>query len=260
LQGKRHFSGIIRDISERKQAEQQLQRYMTALERSNKELDQFAYVASHDLKAPLRVIDNASSWLEEDLAEHLTGENLENMQLLRGRVARMEKLLDDLLEYSRIGRKMDDSFHEIITGDALLQNILLLLSPPQGFTITISPLIATLQLYRMPLQQILLNLINNAIKHHDRDNGNIEVTVEDQGEYYAFAVRDDGPGIAEQFHEQVFKMFQTLKPRDRVEGSGMGLTLVRKQIEVFNGTLALESAEGAGCTLRFTWPKQQLMN
>ncbi len=227
------------------------------IEAVNKELQEFAYAASHDLKAPLRVIDNASKWLEEDLQEHLTPETRENMNLLRGRIGRMEKLLDDLLEYSRIGRSIDERYAEIVTGEALMDNILGLLSPPSDFRITVSPGFQDIHVRRMPLQQILMNLIGNAIKHHDRKTGCIEVTVEETDAHYAFAIGDDGPGIPAQFHDQVFKMFQTLKPRDQVEGSGMGLAMVRKNVEVFGGTIMLESAAGKGSIFRFTWPKQQ---
>ena len=248
---------INNDISERKKAEEASLRDMQALMRSNKELDEFAYAASHDLKAPLRVIDNASKWLEEDLSPYLTGENRENMNLLRGRVARLERLLEDLLEYSRIGRKTDKRSTETLSGQKLLEDVLELLSPPEGFTVSLSPSLAGVEVRRMPLQQIFMNLIGNAIKHHHRKTGNIEVSVEDAGAYFRFAVRDDGPGIPAQFHEQIFKMFQTLKPRDQVEGSGMGLAMVHKYVEVSGGTIALESAEGQGSTFRFTWPKQQ---
>jgi signal transduction histidine kinase len=228
------------------------------IEAVNKELGEFAYAASHDLKAPLRVIDNASKWLEEDLQEHLTDETRENMNLLRGRIGRMEKLLDDLLEYSRIGRTTDERFVEVVRGDALLADILALLSPQRRFTVTANPRFAEIAVPRMPLQQILMNLVGNAIKHHDKDAGRIDVTVEDGEAYYDFAVKDDGPGIPARFHDQIFKMFQTLKPRDQVEGSGMGLAMVRKNVEVFGGTVNLESSEGNGSTFRFTWPKQQI--
>jgi signal transduction histidine kinase len=221
----RAFLNILDDIDLEKGKATDAYRRAEAV---NKELEDFAYAASHDLKAPLRVIDNASKWLEEDLQEHLTGEPRENMNLLRGRIVRMEKLLDDLLDYSRIGRVSGERFSEIIGGKVLIDNVLALLSPPAGFTVEVSPNFAGIQVSRMPLQQILMNLISNAIKHHDKKKGRIEVTVEDGGAHYAFAVKDDGPGIPPQFQTKVFKMFQTLKPRDQVEGSGMGLAMVKK--------------------------------
>ena len=108
----------------------------------------------------------------------------------------------------------------------------------------------------MPLQQVLLNLIGNAIKHHDKKEGHIEVAVKIGIQHYTFSVKDDGPGIPPEFHEKIFQMFQTLKPRDQVEGSGMGLAMVRKYVELAGGTLHLESSVGHGSTFSFTWPKQ----
>jgi len=267
-QGLMVLSAII-DISERKRLETNVREFNRVLEiqvsertaelrYANQELEEFAYVASHDLKAPLRVIDNCSRWMAEDLEEHLSEESRENMALLRGRVKRMEKLLDDLLAYARIGRVTDARYIETISGDTLMRNILELLAT-EGFEVKVSPSFAAIQVNPMPLQQVLMNLISNAIKHHDKRTGCIEVMVEDRGTMYAFAVKDDGPGIPARFHEQIFKMFQTLRPRDQVEGSGMGLAMVRKHIEVFGGTLNLESEEGKGSTFRFTWPKEQHM-
>lgn len=138
-----------------------------------------------------------------------------------------------------------------------MDNVLALLSPPASFTVTVDTAFTGIRLCRMPLQQILMNLTSNAIKHHDRQEGHIEVTVQDRGPLYAFAVKDDGPGIAAQFHDRIFNMFQTLKPRDQVEGSGIGLTMVRKHIKTFGGSISLESSEGHGSTFRFTWPKHQ---
>jgi signal transduction histidine kinase len=225
------------------------------IEAVNKELEGFAYAASHDLKAPLRVIDNTSRWLEEDLEGQLQEGTRDNMRLLRSRVARMEKLLDDLLEYSRIGRLTDDRFTEIVSGQKLLDDILAMIAPVEGFEVRTGVGLAEIGVHRMPLQHVLMNLIGNAIKHHDKKTGLIEVTVENSGDFYAFRVKDDGPGIPAQFHEQIFRMFQTLKPKDQVEGSGMGLAMVKKNVELYGGTVGLESEEGQGSIFSFTWPK-----
>lgn len=253
-QSRRALVNILEDIELERDKVAELNRRVVA---SNNDLEQFAYVASHDLRAPLRVIDNASRWIEEDLREHLSGETRKSMVLLRGRVVRMERMLDDLLEYSRVGRKMDDRFAEVVPGAVLIDDVLQLVSPPPGFVVSVAPLFARIRVHRMPLQQIFLNLIGNAVKHHDRKEGHIEVLAEDSGSEYAFAVKDDGPGIPAQFHEQIFQMFTTLKPRDQVEGTGMGLALVKKYLDVFGGSIRVESREGSGSTFHFTWPKRQ---
>ena len=261
------FSSLV-DITERRKIEEERSKINEMLEAKvaertqeltavNKELEEFTFVASHDLKAPLRVIHNASKWLAEDLDEHMNDESRDNIRLLQNRALRMEKLLDDLLSYSRIGRKTDGQYQEIVKGDAMMEDILTLLSPPEGFTVKVDPAFADIEIFRMPLQQIIYNLINNAIKHHDKKTGLIEVKINDNGDRYDFTVSDDGPGIPQKFHDDVLKMFTTLKPRDQVEGSGMGLAMVKKHIDVFGGTLTIDSAEGKGCAFHFTWPKIQ---
>ena len=138
----------LKEASERRRrgiADAELHRYTRALERSNQELDAFAYAASHDLKAPLRVIENASKWLEEDLEPHLTAETREHMSLLRSRVRRMERLLDDLLEYSRIGRETGTAPTETIDAAILVENILALLEPPEGFSVEVDPSLAGIE-------------------------------------------------------------------------------------------------------------------
>lgn len=252
--------GILQDVTERHDAEERLAALLheleaskAELERSNIELDRFAYIASHDLKAPLRVIDNAAAWLSEDLDAFLTEDTRDSMNLLRGRVRRMERFLDDLLAYSRVGRAVHGG--AAISGTVLMQEVVSLVSPPPGFRITLGPGFDEVRLPGTPISGVLLNLISNAIKHHDRAEGLVHVTVEDQGAQLAFAVSDDGPGIPAEHQERVFEMFQTLKPRDEVEGSGMGLAFARKTVESMNGALTLTSGDGRGCVFRFTWPK-----
>jgi signal transduction histidine kinase len=224
------------------------------LERVNDELKQFAYVASHDLRAPLRAIDNLSQWLREDLDDRLTDEDRKHLELLRGRVKRMDALLEALLQYSRVGRR--DSVIERVDVRALLDEIIDLHAPPPGFRVTIAPGMPVLETDRLALQQVFANLIGNALKHHDRDSGEVAIGWDDRGDCHGFTVRDDGPGIPPAFHVKVFEMFQTLKRRDEVEGSGMGLALVKKQIDACGGRIVLESSGERGTTFDFTWPKR----
>jgi PAS domain S-box-containing protein len=255
--GRSVFTGIIRDMTGVQQAQREIERYAAELERSNQELDQFAYVAAHDLKAPLRVINNASRWLDEDLGDKLAGEDRENMTLLRNRVVRMEKLLDDLLEYSRVGKTDDARYKETVSGVTLIDDLLMLLAPPPGMTIRFADTFKTISVRRMPLQQVLFNLIGNAIKHHDRDRGSVEIDVAETEAEFRFSVRDDGPGIPQQFQEKIFEMFHTLRPRDQVEGSGMGLALVKKTIGRFGGTIEVQSENEQGSEFIVIWPKKQ---
>jgi PAS domain S-box-containing protein len=252
---RRIFGGIIRDMSTMHEAQRSIELYTAELERSNHELDQFAYIASHDLKAPLRVIDNASRWLEEDLNDKLTDEDRANMTLLRGRAQRMEKLLDDLLEYSRIGKVQDGRYRESVSLAKLIDDVVFLLEPPSSMAVVAPPGFAAIGVYRMPLQRVFFNLIDNAIKHHDRGSGKIQLNAEDHGDYYLFTVQDDGPGIPDAYNEEIFEMFRTLKPRDQVEGSGMGLAFVKKTVESVGGAISVASAGERGTVFSFSWPK-----
>jgi PAS domain S-box-containing protein len=256
----------IIDITPRLEAEAHIYKFQEDLKRqvaerthqlaaSNRELEDFAAFASHDLKAPLRGIRAIVEFLDEDLEPHLTAASRGHMNQLNVRVQRMEKLLDDLLEYARISDPDISKTGGKIRGDALMREIIGLLEPPSRFTINLSGPFPDIILRRMPLQQVLMNLLGNAIKHHDKPVGNLGVAVQDDGAEYCFTVTDDGPGIAKKFQDRVFKMFQTLKPRDQVEGSGMGLAVVRKHVHCAGGVLTLESEENAGCVFRFTWPK-----
>jgi PAS domain S-box-containing protein len=246
---------LLTDITDRKRMEDRLARQTRDLRRSNEELEQFAYVASHDLKAPLRGIENLVSWIEEDLEGSLAGDTRTNMNLLKSRVQRLEALLDDLLAYSRAGR--GDADIELVDTKELVQEIALLISPPESFSIIGSSALPVLRAARAPLTQVLQNLMSNAIKHHDRPtSGHVRVDAQIQPYFVEFTVTDDGPGVPVRFHDRVFGMFQTLKPRDEVEGSGMGLAIVKKLIEGQGGRIWLsDGLEGRGLTVHFAWPK-----
>ncbi|MUL37415.1 PAS domain-containing protein [Gloeocapsopsis dulcis] len=265
-----NFAGYIGscvDITERKATEEALKHraeeltYLTkilattntALEKRNQELDQFAYVASHDLKAPLRAIANLSQWIEEDIAEQLSAENRHQMDLLRGRVHRLEALIDGLLQYSRVGRIATPA--EFISVKALLNEVITMLAPPPEFTIAITEDLPRLRTQKLPLFQVFSNLISNAIKHHNRHDGKIAISATDKGDFYEFTIADDGPGIASAYHDKVFGIFQTLEARDKVENTGVGLAIVKKIVESQGGRIYLVSQEGQGATFCFTWSK-----
>ena len=245
---------LLTDITERKRMERRLARQAGDLLRSNEELEQFAYVASHDLKAPLRGIENLVSWVEEDLEGTMSGDVSTNMALIKSRVRRLESLLDDLLAYSRAGR-MEATTGPVDTR-ALVEELAELVSPPEGFRVLAGDGLPVIEAARAPLTQALQNLIGNAIKHHDHPaDGQVRVDAVARDDEVEFTVTDDGPGIEAKYRERVFGMFQTLKPRDEVEGSGMGLAIVKKLVERAGGTIGLgEGPGGRGLAVRFTWP------
>jgi PAS domain S-box-containing protein len=247
---------VTESVLARQQVEEkaeELARLTRELERSNSELDQFAYVASHDLKAPLRGIANLTEWIEEDLGDRITGESREHMHLLKGRVNRMEALINGILAYSRAGRVSHKT--ERVDVGKLLKESIELLSPPEGTEIVVGPDMPTIETERVPLQQVFMNLLGNAIKYADRRDARVEVSVSRDDGCYQFAVADNGPGIAPQYREKVWQIFQTLAPRDKVEGTGIGLSVVRKIVEARGGKAWLESEVGRGTTFFFTWPE-----
>lgn len=240
------------DITERRRVERALQAQSRELERSNRDLEQFAYVASHDLKAPLRAIDVLVDWLREDLASHDVGDVQNNLQLLKQRSSRLHRLLDDLLAYSRAGRR-DGTVSRFDSGE-LVRDVINLLAPPAGMSFRVARELPVLHGNRAALEQVLRNLVNNAIKHHPTGQGCIKVSGQLRDGEALFAVEDDGAGIPAEYAEKVFQMFQTLRPRDEVEGSGMGLAIVKRIVEGQGGRIWFHPAPGGqGTVFKFTW-------
>lgn len=219
----------------------------------NQELDQFTYIVSHDLKAPLRAIANLSEWLEEDLEDKLDEDTSQQIKLLRQRVLRMDAFIDGLLRYSRAGRLKESK--TIVDVKQLLEEIIDSLNPPSEFTIKINGEMPVFQTEALPLQQVLSNLISNGIKHNPHPEGKIEISVSDRGSAYQFAVADNGEGIPAKYHDKIFEIFQTLTSREEKESTGIGLSIVKKIIEHQGGKIWLESQEGQGTTFYFTWLK-----
>ena len=233
---------------------EQIQRRQEELERSNRDLDQFAYVASHDLKAPLRAISTLSAWIEEDLDDRISDDERDQLRLLRSRVQRMDSLIEGILQYSRAGRL--DTGVETVDTRRMTSEMVDILALPDGMDVSLSEDLPILETRKLRLEQVVQNLITNAVKyHHDPANGHIEIGCrQESADLWRFWVQDDGPGIAKEHHERVFLMFQTLQPRDRVESTVLGLSLVTKLVEEEGGRVKLLSQEGEGARFEFTWP------
>ena len=230
---------------------------IAALEKSNKELDQFAYIASHDLKAPLRGIANLAQWIEDDLEDRMDDATREHLHLLRGRVARLEGLIGGILAYSRAGR--DRGQVERVDVAALAAECWELLAAPPTAKIVIADGLPTVMTSRPQLQQVLMNLMGNAVKYNPGRELTVEVGSRGRsGRFHELYVSDNGVGIAPEYHEKIWGLFQTLERRDKIESTGIGLSIVRKIVESQGGTTRVESRPGEGATFVFTWLADQL--
>lgn len=219
----------------------------------NEELERFVQAASHDLRAPLRAVGNITRWIEEDetaLSPNARG----HLEQLRSRVQHMERLLRDLLDYARSGQS--DAERETLDLNALAQEVSAALEIPPGFQIEVEEDLPRILASRVGMQQVLANLINNAIVHHDRAQGRIHLHgwTDAQGSW--LSVEDDGPGIPPADRTRAFDMFQVLDHRDGVEGSGLGLTLVRRELEAQGGRVEITSAQPRGTRVLLHWPKK----
>ncbi len=240
-------------MQELKHQKEEAEQKSIELARSNKELDEFAYVASHDLKAPLRGIDQLASWIEEDMASDDMDEVPEHLAAIRQRISRLEKLLIDLLDYSKVGRH-EEKLSEV-DSKKLIEDIFMLNAPSPTYKLSFNNHFPKKLTVTAQFELIIRNLIGNAIKHSDKEELHIEVDCEEENNAYTFSIKDNGPGIDSMHFDQIFQMFKTLKPRDKVEGSGMGLALVKKVVNSYGGKVYVESSIGKGTTFFFNWPK-----
>lgn len=226
---------------------------ITLLKRKNEELDQFAHIVSHDLKAPLRGIDNVVTWIEEDHTGELSPKVKEYIALIRGRLIRAENLIRGILTYARIGRELQ--IREEVSLSNLLEEIRESAALRPGLALYVPKNLPVINTERIPLQQVLSNLIGNAAKYHDKASGQINLRFRDAITHYEFSVEDDGPGISKVYHDKIFMIFQTLQERDSFESTGVGLAIVKKILDDRKQTIDIISEPGKGSTFKFTWPK-----
>lgn len=228
---------------------------ISLLKRQRDELDQFAHIVSHDIKAPLRGIDNVVTWIEEDHSFDLPPKVNEYLNLIKGRIIRAEGLLKGLLDYARVGKEMKNV--EFVDVNELLMEVKEYVAFKNGVELKVQPNLPILYTERVPLLQIFTNLITNAFKYHDKQDGKVKVYHKPNGRYYEFFVEDDGPGIDKNYHQKIFAIFQTLQERDKFESTGVGLSIVKKILDDRNLNITVTSEPGKGSVFCFTWPKNE---
>jgi len=243
---------IESDITERKKSEERMAEYLKNLEKTNKELDKFAYVVSHDLKAPLRAIGNLTGWIEEDAGHMLPEEVRKNFNLIKERVIRMEALINGILDYSKVAKKNNQS--ELFDANNLVKETIELLGQDENCNITVTNSLPEMTADKVKVQQVFMNLISNAIKFNNKLNKEVRISSTSFDGYFQFSISDNGPGIDPRFHDKIFVIFQTVNTRDEFESTGVGLAIVKKIIEEHEGKIWVESAPGQGATFHFTWP------
>lgn len=220
------------------------------LKQSNAELDKFSNIASHDLRAPINSIIKLSAWVKDDLEEIDKPELLKNIDQIQARAQRIDKLLEDLFEYSSAGRDKYDT--SLIKLRSFIMELTPLLDLPDKTKLAIDDV--ELVLPRAPMEIVMLNLISNAVQHAETDQIKIEITAQKLKNKYIICVSDNGKGIEEQHKDLVFQLFETVSPQFEKAGSGKGLALVKKIVETYQGEVKLVSKPNAGCTIEITWP------
>ncbi|PZO42191.1 MAG: hypothetical protein DCF19_08090 [Pseudanabaena frigida] len=234
---------------ERKRSENQQLQLVSELAAVNQELKDFAYIISHDLKAPLRGIASLAEWVLNDYGDRLDNEGKEMLHLMGGRVRRMSDLIDGVLQYSRVGRVKEEK--TLVDLQALVHDVIDAIAPPKGIKIAIDTELPKLIAEKTRMHQLFQNLISNAIKYIDKPDGEIHVG---HSEFWEFYVSDTGVGIEERHFDKIFQVFQTLVPRDQSESTGVGLAIAKKIVEMYGGKIWVKSEINKGSTFYFTLP------
>lgn len=223
---------------------------ITELESRNVELDKFAYVVSHDLKAPIRGIHNVIQWIEEDLSDEISPQMKKYLGIITGRTNRMENLINGLLDYARVRKK---TAIEYIDLNNLIEEIVEDIVP-RNFGVQFQNLPVILG-ERLKIEQVFTNLVSNAVKYSSEDQGKIIISAKTFEDHYEFSVKDNGIGIEPEFHKKIFEIFQTLREKGENESTGIGLAIVKRIIDDQNGRIWINSQLGAGSEVVFTWTR-----
>jgi len=250
--------GAAADITQLKAMEKHREELMKNLKRAYNELKDFAYIVSHDLKAPLRGISSLAQWTAQDYADKLDDEGRENLELLVSRTKRMHNLINGILQYSRVGR-LGPYYQRINTGD-IVGEVIEAIDPPENISFAIDNDMPEIIYDKTHFYQVMQNLVSNAVNHMDKPNGEIKISCGHENGYFVFHVKDNGAGIDEKHFERIFKIFQSLSARDEIEATGIGLSLVKKIVETNGGSVDVKSTLGEGTEFSFSVPDSLRIN
>lgn len=249
---------IVRDITQLKKDEEKRNQLFIQLDEVNKELKEFAYIVSHDLKAPLRAIRNISNWLSEDYTDKIDDIGKKQLQLLDNRVNRMHQFINGIFEYTKVGRINETK--EIVDMEEIIQNTNLMLNLKENVEIKILKKLPKIYCEKIKMEQVFQNLISNAVKYNDKKICKIEIDYEDLDSYYRIKIKDNGKGIEEKNFERIFQIFQTLQSKDDFESTGIGLSIVKRIVQLHGGEISVNSKLGEYTTFNFTLKKDLLSN
>lgn len=243
------------EIVEREHAERKLAEMLMKVDNTNRELKDFASIVSHDLKAPLRGVKTLAMWILDDCGDKFDTKATQQMNLLLNRVERIYNLIDGVLRYSKVGQVNGQAVR--INLSEFIPEVIAMVVPPEHIKVTIENQFPTIMCEETYIMQVFQNLLSNAIKYMDKQQGWIKLGCADNGAFWKFSVTDNGPGIEEKHFERIFRMFQTLSVNENVQGTGVGLTVVKKIIELYGGRIWVESEPGSGSAFFFTFPKME---
>jgi signal transduction histidine kinase len=247
---------LLSEVTERKKAEEKQTNLLEEVENINRELKDFASIVSHDLKAPLRGIKTLANWILSDEENKLGEQANEQMNLLLERIELMYSLIEGVLQYSKAGRAVEKRVQ--VNLNDFVPEIINMVVPPENISVTIEDELPVFECEDIHIMQIFQNLLSNAIKYMDKPQGRIKVGCVEQDGFWKFSVADNGPGIDEIHFEKIFKIFQALPTSSDFQGTGIGLTVTKKLVELYHGRIWIESKVGEGSTFFFTLPKQEI--
>ncbi|HRH64857.1 MAG TPA: ATP-binding protein [Bacteroidia bacterium] len=231
----------------------ELKTFNDKLGSANRQLDEFVYIVSHDLKAPLRGLASLASFLEDELGPSPKQEVLDLLNMMKSRTGRMQQLIDGILHYSRMSNTQTE--REETNVKDLINSIIDMLSPPENCRFDVSDSLPVIYAEKTKLHEVFQNLISNSIKYNSNETVIVKIDFIDSGDNYQFSVSDNGTGIKPEHQEKIFGIFQTLQSKDKCESTGIGLTIVKKIVEQQGGKVTVMSELGSGSTFSFTWKK-----